>query len=128
MKFRGIFPASWFPESGLSSVLRQLGVNRARSLNYVAPLAKPNKDACCRVFREPISLIYMVARLLEAVIPHRLRPAFEDRLRSDHFAYRRFRGAEFRRLQLHDCVRSVRRKKTPRELFGKNTTQKLKIT
>ena len=60
---------------------------------YIVPLDKPNKEAHLCKSKRPISLICVVAKILEAIALHRLMRELEATLDPCQYAYRRERGS-----------------------------------
>ena len=69
---------------------------------YIIPLEKPDKDPKLCTSKRPISLLCIVAKILEAVVLNRLLPALERRLNPAQFAYRRSRGTEMHLQEMSD--------------------------
>ena len=71
-------------------------------------LDKPHKDPEQCKSKRPISLISILAKILEAVALHRMIGALGNHLDPGQYAYRRERGAEMHLVEFHDFVREVR--------------------
>ena len=68
----------------------------------IISLDKPGEDPSSCKAKRPISLINSVAKILEAVVLHRLLPLVEPHLCPNQFAYRAGRGAEMHLAELSD--------------------------
>ena len=71
---------------------------------YVTPLDKPGKDAEACASKRPISLISVLAKLLETAILNRILPRIEPQLDGRQYAYRRARGTELHLLEIFDFI------------------------
>lgn len=74
---------------------------------YVIPLDKPNKKQEHCSPKRPISLINTLAKVLEAVIYHRLLPLFEPHLDPYQYAYRRHCSTEMHVAEMADFAASA---------------------
>ena len=74
---------------------------------YIIPLDKPGKKSSLCASKRPISLISVLAKMLEAVVYHRLLPVVEGGLDGRQYAYRRARGTEMHLLELSDGVHAA---------------------
>ena len=71
---------------------------------YVAPIAKPGKDARDPANKRPISLINSIMKVMEGILYHRMLPLVEPRLYHSQYAYRHSRSTEHHLTSILDHV------------------------
>ena len=75
---------------------------------YLVLLDKPRKPPELCNSKRPISLISLIAKMLEATVLNRLMEQLELGLDECQYAYRRERGTEHHLLEMSDFVRQMR--------------------
>ena len=99
----------WGPLRLLFNCIMRTGVIPVQMLRvYLVPLDKPGRDPELCSTKRPISLICAVAKILEALVHHRLLPLFEPNFAAGQYAYRRERGTEMHMLELFDAAAAAR--------------------
>ena len=71
---------------------------------YLVPIPKPGRDPYLLSARRPISLLCSAAKVIEAVLYHRMMPVIGPKLAPQQYAYRRGRGTEQHLTELMDFV------------------------